>query len=306
MFDQNMNATRRSRRLHVGNLPLLLDATEEELKSFLWDRLRITSKSCTGGECPILHVWFSKERGGNYGFIEMSSVEAAQAALALNPLVWKGQQLRLNRPTEWSSETSEHNFANIAGAANVPLLERVAAAVAAAENTGDSSGLARLLSSLSETQRNVIADFLSKCPTGLSRNRTLPVELVQCQIQAELLHGQSSCVIRITNPVPEAETEEELEETLADVLEEVNKRRDVLAALVITKKLEQQLPAAEVGDIYFQFATGIQADICILSFSGRLYDGRPLVLERFNQMVWQQSMKKFAKSLLKELLSHFI
>lgn len=70
--------------------------------------------------------------------------------------------------------------------------------------------------------------------------------------------------MRITNPVPEAVTDAELEETLTDVLEEVNKRRDVLAALVITKDLELLLPAAEVGDIYVQFATSIQADICIL------------------------------------------
>lgn len=75
---------------------------------------------------------------------------------------------------------------------------------------------------------------------------------------------QASRVVRITNPVPEAVTDEEMEETLSDVLEEVNKRKDVLAALIITKDLEQLLPAAEVGDIYVQFATGIQADICIL------------------------------------------
>ena len=73
-----------------------------------------------------------------------------------------------------------------------------------------------------------------------------------------------SCVVRIVNPVPEAEETDEFEETLADVLLEINKDKKVLAALIITDKLEQQLPAAEKGDIYLQFATKVQADICIL------------------------------------------
>lgn len=42
-------------------------------------------------------------------------------------------------------------------AANVALLESVAAAVAIAETTGDGSALAKLISSLPEEQRKVIA-----------------------------------------------------------------------------------------------------------------------------------------------------
>ncbi|OEH75716.1 splicing factor [Cyclospora cayetanensis] len=307
LFDQHMNATRRARRLHVGNLPLSLDATEEDLKKFLWDALRKrTGKHVGAGACPVLHVWFSKERGSNYGFVEMATVEDAQAALLLSPLFWKGQQLRINRPTEWKKDAAEVNFAEVAGAADATLLESVAAAVGVAETTSDSSMLARLLCSLSEAQRRVIADFLAKSPTSFTKQGSLPVELLQCQIQTELLHGQPSRVVRITNPVPEAETAEELEETLSDILEEVNKRQDVLAALIITKELEKQLPAAEVGDIYVQFATGIQADKCILSFAGRMYDGHPLVIERFNEMVWRQTMQQHAKSFLTEILSRFM
>ncbi|XP_026193612.1 splicing factor U2af large subunit B [Cyclospora cayetanensis] len=264
LFDQHMNATRRARRLHVGNLPLSLDATEEDLKKFLWDALRKrTGKHVGAGACPVLHVWFSKERGSNYGFVEMATVEDAQAALLLSPLFWKGQQLRINRPTEWKKDAAEVNFAEVAG-------------------------------------------YGGASPTSFTKQGSLPVELLQCQIQTELLHGQPSRVVRITNPVPEAETAEELEETLSDILEEVNKRQDVLAALIITKELEKQLPAAEVGDIYVQFATGIQADKCILSFAGRMYDGHPLVIERFNEMVWRQTMQQHAKSFLTEILSRFM
>ena len=36
------------------------------------------------------------------------------------------------------------------------------------------------------------SDFLVKSPTGLSKAGQLPVELLQFQIQAELLHGVSS------------------------------------------------------------------------------------------------------------------
>ena len=96
-------------------MPLLLDATEEELKQFLWDSIRKGTRKLPREDCPILHVWFSKERGGNYGFIEMASVEDAQAALSLNPLVWKGQQLRINRPTDWKKDSAEINFAEVSG-----------------------------------------------------------------------------------------------------------------------------------------------------------------------------------------------
>lgn len=99
----------------AGNLPLLLDATEEELKQFLWESMRRKSSKPLGKECPVLHIWFSKERGANYGFVEMTSVENAELALSLNPLLWKGQQLRINRPTDWKKDSAEVNFADISG-----------------------------------------------------------------------------------------------------------------------------------------------------------------------------------------------
>eukprot|EP00922_Rhytidocystis_sp_ex-Travisia-forbesii_P050200 GHVS01074652.1.p1 GENE.GHVS01074652.1~~GHVS01074652.1.p1 ORF type:complete len:273 (+),score=54.03 GHVS01074652.1:147-965(+) len=115
-YDQEMNSTRRARRLHIGNLPVSRDAQEEEFRTHMWAAM-LANQLCDGAAaspCPILHVWFARDRGGSFGFIEMASVGAAHAALTLDGFSWKGSSIRINRPTDWKSTSEDKTIEALA------------------------------------------------------------------------------------------------------------------------------------------------------------------------------------------------
>ncbi|PFH34348.1 putative splicing factor [Besnoitia besnoiti] len=300
-YDQQMNATRRTRRLHVGNLPLHLEeASEDDFKRHLWHVMRLNNACSDTVACPILHVWFARDRGGNYGFVEMASVEEAHAALRLDGMLWHGSPIRINRPTDWKNTIAEDTVLGaLAGASGLALAESLAAAAQQAAATGNDIGLISLISSLPEGQREAALDLVAKHTEAQRANR-LPVDLIQSQIQADLLCGQPSRIVHISCP-SKIERDEEYDEVLNDILTECNKYGHALAALIIRPKLEEYLPSATVGDVYLEYASCIQADHIIMTFSGRMYDGKPLQLQRFNDLAWRQTFQQHAKKLLSQV-----
>lgn len=94
------------------------------------------------------------------------------------------------------------------------------------------------------------------------------LQYASCVYAYKTIMQSASRVVRIACPI-DAKTEVHrfnsfLDETLVDILLEVNKNKKVLYALIIKEKEEQMLPAAVLGDIYLEFATGGLADQCIL------------------------------------------
>ncbi|EER19898.1 splicing factor u2af large subunit, putative [Perkinsus marinus ATCC 50983] len=118
------NATRKNRRLYVANLPIQLGLTEEFLGQQLFAALRERGCIASDGHSPVLHVWFAREKGGNYGFVEFATLEDTENALALDGLVVMGAPITIRRPSDYQDST-------------VPMLNDsvVAAAAAAAANS---------------------------------------------------------------------------------------------------------------------------------------------------------------------------
>ncbi|KFG56204.1 putative splicing factor [Toxoplasma gondii FOU] len=301
MYDQQMNATRRARRLHVGNLPLQLEeATEDDFKRHMWHVMRLNSSCADPAVCPILHVWFARDRGGNYGFVEMASVEEAHAALRLDGMLWHGLPIRINRPTDWKNSVGDESVLGaFAGTSGLALAESLAAAAQQATVTGNDTGLVSLIASLPEDQRAAALDLVARHRASQRANHQ-HVDVIQSQIQADLLSGQPSRVVRIACP-SKIERDEEYDEILSDILAECNKYGHALAALIIRPELEQLLPSVTVGDVYLEYASCIQADHIILTFSGRMYDGKPLQLQRFNELAWRQTFHQHATPLLNQV-----
>eukprot|EP01069_Polyplicarium_translucidae_P002009 Polyplicarium_translucidae@DN1891_c0_g1_i12.p1 len=108
VFDQHMNATRRIRRLHIGNVPMGPEATEENFRLFLTAELHARGMAVT--PCPVVHVWFSKERG-RFGFLEMATMEEAASVLAMDGLLWHGHGLRMTRPADVQRSLADPNAA---------------------------------------------------------------------------------------------------------------------------------------------------------------------------------------------------
>ncbi|PHJ20470.1 splicing factor [Cystoisospora suis] len=307
LYDQQMNATRRARRLHVGNLPLNLEeVTEDDLKRHLWHAMRSSNACKDPATCPVLHVWFARDRGGNYGFVEMASVEEAHAALRLDGMLWHGVSIRINRPTDWKNTIAEDLiFGPLAGTSGLALAESIAAAAQQAASTGNNAGLVSLIASLPEEQRPAAMELVAKHTTA-QQSAHLPFDLIHSQIRAELLKGQPSRIVQIMCPSTNLEREEEYDEILNDILTECNKHGHALAALIIKPKLEEFLPSVTVGDVYLEYASCIQADNIILNFSGRMYDGKPLQLQRFNELAWRQTFQQYATHLLSQFLTDTI
>lgn len=86
--------TRPGRRLYVGNLPP--GATEPELVAFFSDLIAKTYKPDPG-----LVVSSTCKGDRNFGFIEFDSMELATAAMGLDGVTFKGQAIKVQRPTDY-------------------------------------------------------------------------------------------------------------------------------------------------------------------------------------------------------------
>ena len=72
-------ATRKDRRLYVGNLPLNVGLTEKQLGEFVGSSLKQRGWVPAEETDPVLSVWLSPEN--TYGFVELRTVEYANVAL---------------------------------------------------------------------------------------------------------------------------------------------------------------------------------------------------------------------------------
>merc|ERR1712129_131767 len=77
----DINASRKNRRLYLGNLPYHLGITEDSFTKQLYETMRDRGMCNDPNQNPVLHVWFAREQGANYGFCELSSIEETERAL---------------------------------------------------------------------------------------------------------------------------------------------------------------------------------------------------------------------------------
>merc|ERR1711972_435005 len=94
------NASRRSRRLYLGNLPYHLGVTEDSFSKQLYETMRERGMCNDANQNPVLHVWFARDKGANYGFCEVSSIEETERALQLDGLMVLGVPVSIKRPND--------------------------------------------------------------------------------------------------------------------------------------------------------------------------------------------------------------
>merc|ERR1719281_1393731 len=93
----DVNATRKMRRLYLGNLPYHLGVTEDSFSTQLYNTMKERGLCNDSEQNPIQHVWFAREKGANYGFVEMASVEETERALGLDGLLVCGVPITIKR-----------------------------------------------------------------------------------------------------------------------------------------------------------------------------------------------------------------
>ena len=97
------NATRRNRRLYVSNIPMGSGITEEQLGQYLFAAMRDRGLISLEASNPVVHVWFAREKGGTYGFVELSTLEDTDKSLALDGMVLMGSTLGIKRPSDYQA-----------------------------------------------------------------------------------------------------------------------------------------------------------------------------------------------------------
>eukprot|EP00746_Dinoflagellata_sp_MGD_P167478 gnl/MRDRNA2_/MRDRNA2_98137_c0_seq1.p1 gnl/MRDRNA2_/MRDRNA2_98137_c0~~gnl/MRDRNA2_/MRDRNA2_98137_c0_seq1.p1 ORF type:complete len:338 (-),score=86.57 gnl/MRDRNA2_/MRDRNA2_98137_c0_seq1:34-1047(-) len=93
----NVDATRKLRRLYLGNLPYHLGVTEDSFSTQLFNTMKERGLCNDSEQNPIQHVWFAREKGANYGFVEMASVEETERALGLDGMMVCGVPITIKR-----------------------------------------------------------------------------------------------------------------------------------------------------------------------------------------------------------------
>merc|ERR1719336_1605906 len=96
----DVNANRKNRRLYLGNLPYHLGVTEDSFSKQLYETMRDRGMCNDPNQNPVLHVWFARDKGANYGFCEVSSIEETERALQLDGMLVLGVPVSIKRPND--------------------------------------------------------------------------------------------------------------------------------------------------------------------------------------------------------------
>jgi len=96
----DINASRKLRRLYLGNLPYHLGVTEDSFSKQLYETMKERSMCNDPNQNPVLHVWFARDKGANYGFCEIASIEETERALQLDGILVLGVPVSIKRPND--------------------------------------------------------------------------------------------------------------------------------------------------------------------------------------------------------------
>mmetsp|Transcript_11867 Transcript_11867/g.39077 ORF Transcript_11867/g.39077 Transcript_11867/m.39077 type:complete len:356 (+) Transcript_11867:56-1123(+) len=96
-------ATRKERRLYVGNLPPAFDS--EQLRIFLNEALRACGAIPEGVPEVVVSSWVSPDK--KFAFVELSTVEAATTALGLSGITCMGAQLKICHPNNYVAGSAQ-------------------------------------------------------------------------------------------------------------------------------------------------------------------------------------------------------
>merc|ERR1719265_683081 len=94
------NVSRKMRRLYLGNLPYHLGVTEDTFSKQMYDTMKERGMCNDPNQNPVLHVWFARDKGANYVFCEVASIEETDRALQLDGMLVLGVPISIKRPND--------------------------------------------------------------------------------------------------------------------------------------------------------------------------------------------------------------
>mmetsp|Transcript_30853 Transcript_30853/g.89743 ORF Transcript_30853/g.89743 Transcript_30853/m.89743 type:complete len:340 (+) Transcript_30853:159-1178(+) len=264
---QQLHSTRKGRRLYIGNLPLHLGLTEAAFQVAFVEEMKRRQLMGQNDDNPVLCVWFAREKGNNYGFIEFASVEDADKSMALDGFLCMGTPIRISRPNDYTqtqqpSEAASNALGVLAQLSAQQLQQRGGVAASGTDLQG-------LAAAIPAAGGGVAAAVLGAGPLA----GTTPY-------------------IKINRVVNEEEIEDpdEYDDILSDMKDGCGTHGSVQNAIIITPQLKQRVGALaapfSAGDVLLQMSSPEEALNTLAKMSGRKYDNRAIAMMLFDPTDW--------------------
>jgi splicing factor U2AF 65 kDa subunit len=165
---QEHNATRKNRRLYIANLPTQLGLSEEMLGQQIFVQMRERGHVSMESNNPVLHVWFARDKGGNYGFVEFATLEDTEKALTLDGMHVMGIPITIKRPSDYALPIMPASM--LVG--QIPALGTSADAALTGPETAPSSRivmLVKILHASDQTESDEFLDVIEDMKEGVSK-----------------------------------------------------------------------------------------------------------------------------------------
>jgi hypothetical protein len=261
------NATRKNRRLYVANIPFDSAVTEDQLAQKIIQIMRDKKLlSVDSPSSPVLHVWFSKDRKMNYGFVEMTTIEDTENALNhLDGMVFAGNILTIRRPNESS----------------LPLLPTTQQP----QQQLPSSYVPSALLSV-ETLRPLLQQTAQPLPAS-SHFAPLP--------PAASMNATSSCILKLSRALfwaSENTANDEFLDAIDDIMHGIRRFSGIAPKNVLVARHEISDPLVlSVGDVLIELANISEAVNVYEKLKNRKYDGKLLSICSVDEALWRSRLR---------------
>jgi hypothetical protein len=271
--------SRRARRLYLGQLPFQAGITEDMLTREINAAMRARNLCEQSEGDPVIHMWFARDKGGNYGFVEFRSQTECERALLLDGLQCGGASIQIRRPSDFPMS----QMPDILPAPGMP---------SPAPAIPGMPGMAGFGMNMPGGMNPMMAGMRA-LPTlhtqfGMKGNGTG----APTQLMAPIPEVDSAIVlIKQVFTVDDETDADDFKEVCEDMKQGCSAHGTLMTAFIVTPQLQAQIPESNVADVFMQFQDNKMAGMCIGKMTGRKYDGKPITIETYAEAQWAQFVK---------------
>jgi hypothetical protein len=252
--------SRRARRLYLGNLPFQGGITEDMLTVEINKAMKERNLCENVEGDPVIHMWFARDKQGQYGFVEFRSQSECERALLLDGLMCCGAAVQIRRPSDFPMSP----MPDILPLPGMPSPPPGMPAIGGMDyGMGGKGG-----------------------PMG-----ALP-GMPQMALAAPMPIVESNIVrIKQVFTVDNETDDSDFTEVLEDMKQGCSAHGQVIKIDIVRPKHLQRIPGCTIADVFILFGDNVMAGTCIGKMTGRKYDGKQIGIESYPRDKYEQIVK---------------
>jgi len=257
--------SRRARRLYLGNLPFQSGISEDMLTAEINKAMKERNLcEAVEGE-PVIHMWFARDKQGQYGFVEFRSQSECERALLLDGLQCCSTAIQIRRPSDFPMSPMP-DILPLPGMPSPPPGLPMGAMPAAPmiPGMGAIPGLMGL--------------------PGMPPAAALPAPI-------PVVH---SPIVRIKQvfTVDDETDDSDFTDVMDDMKGGCSAHGTIKSIFIVRPSVAAALPDCGIADVFIEFENNEGAGTCIGKMTGRKYDGKQIAIESYEQAKWEESVKR--------------